>query len=104
MKLFSQNKHPKLSVIIAFFNMQREAKRTLFSLTTDYQTGITSNDYEVIVVDSGSSEPLDKEWVSSIQENFHYKYIKSKWPTPCEAMNIGINMAKAKTVVCIIDG
>ncbi|MCF7970793.1 MAG: glycosyltransferase [Methylococcaceae bacterium] len=95
---------PKLSIIVNFYNMQREAVRTLFSLTTDYQKGIHECDYEVIVVDSNSSQPLDEKWVVSIQKNFHYQCVESSWPSPCRAMNIGINMAKADKVVCIIDG
>ena len=47
-------KKPKLSVVIAFFNMRREAARTLYSLTTDYQRDIGIDDYEVIVVNDGS--------------------------------------------------
>ena len=50
----SFRKKPKLSVVIAFFNMRREAARTLYSLTTDYQRDIGIDDYEVIVLDSGS--------------------------------------------------
>lgn len=104
MKFFSNNKRPKLSVVIAFYNMRREAPRTLYSLTTAYQKETNEDEYEVIVLDSGSPEPLDSDWVRSIQKNFHYKYVKSRWPTPCEAMNTGIRMAKASTVVCMIDG
>jgi len=104
MNFFNSKNTPKLSIVIAFFNMRREAARTLFSLTTDYQTGIRKSDYEVIVLDSGSTEPLDSRQVCSIQSNFRYKFVRSKWPTPCEAMNTGIAMANANTVVCMIDG
>ena len=99
-----QLSRPKLSVVVNFYNMQREAVRTLHSLTTGFQTGIQETEYEVIVLDSNSSKPLDPVWVESIQDNFTYRYVESQWPSPCEAMNVGIEMAKSDYVVCIIDG
>jgi len=102
MRLF--NHRLKLSVIIVFFNMQREARRTLYSLTTRYQREIAIEDYEVIVLDSNSSEPLDREWVESLQENFHYHYIASDMPTPCRALNTGATLARSDTLVNLIDG
>lgn len=95
---------PSLSVIVVFFNMQREAVRTLFSLSLDFQENLALNDYEVIIIDSNSTEPLDKEWVESQQSNFRYFYVESEHPSPCKAMNFGVSVAKADTVVCHIDG
>lgn len=104
-KNFFVKKHKiKLSVILIFFNMEREAKRTLFSLSLDYQKNIQINDYEVIVIDSGSDKPLKKEWVESYQDNFHYRYVDSEFPSPCRALNFGIDLANSDTVVCCIDG
>ena len=48
-----------MSVVVVFFNMRREAIRTLFSLTTAYQRDISIDDYDVIVLDSGSTQALD---------------------------------------------
>jgi glycosyltransferase involved in cell wall biosynthesis len=98
------NNYLKISVVIVFYNMRREAIRTLYSLTTEFQKGISESEYEVIVVDSNSSEPLNSKWVESIQKNFSYQYVQSSWPTPCRAMNVGIEVAKAENVVCMIDG
>ena len=95
---------PKLSIVVAFYNMRREAVRTLFSLTTAYQQHINKDDYEVIVLDSNSSEPLQQEWVESLQSNFIYRYISTSQPTPCKAMNTGISIARAEHIVCMIDG
>ena len=84
--------------------MRREAVRTLYSLTTKYQIGINEGEYEVIVLDSNSAEPLNSAWVESIQSNFTYQYVESLRPTPCRAMNVGIEMAAGDKVVCMIDG
>lgn len=95
---------PKLSVVIIFYNMRREAKRTLYSLTTEYQRNIELEDYEVIAIDSGSTEPLDGAWVESLQSNFRYLRVQPTAPTPCEAMNMGIAVARGEWVSCAIDG
>jgi hypothetical protein len=41
-----------LSVIVVFRDMAREAPRTLFTLSPQYQCGVDSDDYEVIAVDA----------------------------------------------------
>lgn len=78
--------------------------RTLYSLTKPYQRNIAEEDYEVIVLDSNSSQPLARKWVESHQTNFSYHYISTDQPTPCRAMNAGISLARAENVVCMIDG
>lgn len=97
-------RRPKISVVVVFYNMQREARRTLHTLTCNYQKNVRQDDYEVLVVDSNSTEPLDKKWVESLQPNFSYHFVESNWPTPCRAMNHGIGLARADHVVCMIDG
>ena len=56
-----------LSVIVVFYNMRREAARTLHSLSRSYQRGIDELAYEVIVVENGSApdEVLGEEFVRS---------------------------------------
>ena len=44
-----------LSVVVVFYNMRREAARTLHSLSRAYQQGVDDLDYEVIVVENGSA-------------------------------------------------
>lgn len=102
MRLFDRK--PKLSVLVVFFNMRREAVRTLYSLTTTYQKDITEADYEVIVLDSGSSAPLDGDWVTDLQSNFSYEFIETAQPTPCCALNTGAQLARGRTIVNLIDG
>lgn len=54
---------PKLSVIIAAYQMQREAPRTLLSFLPPLQREVADVDYEIVVVDNGSPEPLDLDAV-----------------------------------------
>jgi hypothetical protein len=58
-KAHKPERHSFLSVIVIFYNMRREAARTLLSLSTQYQQNLTADDYEVIAIDNGSTEPLD---------------------------------------------
>lgn len=94
----------KVSIIVIFHNMRREAPRTLLSLTTSYQLDTTTNQYEVIVIDSNSTAPLDKSWVLSLGSNFRYYKFSSPYPSPCQALNFAIKHAKHKYVMCCIDG
>jgi glycosyltransferase involved in cell wall biosynthesis len=93
-----------LSVIIVFYNMRREAARTLFSLTPDYQQNISEDAYEVIAIDSGSTQPLDEKFVESFGKNFRYVYFKGDSPSPCAALNYGARIARGKWITLFIDG
>jgi glycosyltransferase involved in cell wall biosynthesis len=95
---------PYLTIVVNFFNMQREAERTLYSLTPEYQLNTRIEDYEVIAVDNGSSKPLNESWVTALSPNFKYIYHKTTSPSPCAAMNRGIEKSRSLFTMCIIDG
>ena len=63
-----------LSVVVVFYNMRREAARTLHSLSRAYQEGIDDLDYEVLVVENGSDDDqkLGEEFVESFGPEFRY--------------------------------
>ena len=63
-----------LTVVVVFYNMRREAARTLHSLSRAYQEGIDDLDYEVIVVENGSDadQRLGEEFVRSFGPEFRY--------------------------------
>ena len=44
----SLERKPKVSVVVVVYNMPREARRTLHSLSAEYQRHIDADDYEVI--------------------------------------------------------
>jgi len=93
-----------LSIIVIVFNMRREAPRTLYSLSPSYQRGISSKDYEVIVIDNGSDEPLKEEEVEAYGPNFRYLYHDTRSPSPVEAVNLGVSLARSGTVMICLDG
>lgn len=94
----------KLSIIVVFHNMQREAKRTLYSLSTEYQLNVCEDDYEVIAVDNGSTAPLNQHFVESFGRDFHYIFHETQSRSPVDAINIGVNCAKGEYVAIIVDG
>lgn len=93
-----------LSVVVVFYNMRRESRRTLFSLTNSYQQNLKGISYEVIAIDNGSEQPLDQHWVEGIGPNFRYLYYEPESPSPCGALNHGVQIAGSERVVLCIDG
>ncbi|HUM93587.1 MAG TPA: glycosyltransferase family A protein [Candidatus Competibacter sp.] len=95
---------PRLSVVVIVFNMRREAPRTLFSLSPDYQQGVSAADYEIVVVENGSSEPLAAADIAGFGPNFRYIWIDNASPSPARAINRGVASSKAPYVGVMIDG
>lgn len=93
-----------LSVILVVYNMQRAAPRSIRSLLTPYQTGIDSNSYEVIVVENGSTEPLDKASIEALSPNVRYHYLQDPPPSPAYAINYGASVARGEILAIMIDG
>lgn len=100
----SDSPRPKLSVIVNFFNMQREAARTLYTLSTRYQRDVSADDYEVIAVDNGSTAPLDIDHVEAFEGHFRYLRIETDSPSPCAAINQAVASARGENVMICIDG
>ena len=93
-----------LSVVVVAYDMAREVPRTLRSLAPDYQQGIGADEYEVIVVDNGSPEPLDRAMLDTFGGRLRSTRIDPAPPTPAGAANLGIEMAESDLVGLIIDG
>ena len=94
----------KLSVIVVFYDMAREAPRTLHSLSPAYQTGLDADEYEVIAVDNGSPTPLDAAMVAALPGNFRLIRIDDASPSPAAAINRGLREARGALVGVMIDG
>jgi hypothetical protein len=99
----SMNSQPTLTVIVVFHNMAREAPRTLFTLSAEYQRGVCPGDYEVIVVDAGSATPLEESFVKRFGENF--RLVRSPAaPSPVVAVNRAVTLARGEAIALCIDG
>lgn len=95
---------PWLTIITIFYNNQREAERTLFTLSSAYQEDVLDSEYQVLAIDNNSPKPLKEEEVTKFGKNFKYHFFKTDLPSPCAALNWGIKQAKTPYVMCIIDG
>src|SRR5947199_2379266 len=87
---------PDISVVVVIYNIPREAPRTLLSLSAAYQRHIHPDDYEVIVVDNGSTPPLDPKLLEELAGNFRLIRIDPAPPSPAHAVNRGIAEAKGE--------
>ncbi|WP_426688351.1 CmcI family methyltransferase [Rhodanobacter ginsengiterrae] len=93
-----------LSVIVNFYNMRREAERTLTSLRSDYQLGAGDFSYEVLCVDNGSSPPLEEDWITSFGPQFRLIRPRQQASSPCAALNEAARLARGKYLAVMIDG
>ncbi len=92
------------SVVVVFYDMRREAERTLTSLTRAYQRGIGNLRYEVLCVDNGSPEPLEAEWVAGFGPEFRLLRPSVVSPSPVLAINEAARAAQGRYICVMIDG
>lgn len=97
-------RRPSLSVVVVVYNMAREAPRTLYSLSAEYQRNIHPDDYEVIVVDNGSNPPFEANVIKDLSGNFRLIRIDHASPSPAHAVNRGIAAARGEVIGVMIDG
>lgn len=94
---------PRLSIVVAFHDMGREAPRTLDTLDPGYQRGVAADAYEVIAVDVGSEPPLDEALVRSHGPTF--RLVRSpRARSPAAAINAAVRTSRAEAVMVCVDG
>jgi cephalosporin hydroxylase/GT2 family glycosyltransferase len=93
-----------VSFIVVFFNMAREAARTLTSLQRSYQRGADTINYEVICIDNGSAVPLDPAWVAGFGPEFRLMRPERSSPSPVALMNAAARTARGHHLALMIDG
>ena len=96
-----------LTVVVVFYNMQREAARTLHTMSRAYQQGIDDITYDVVVVENGSApdQKLDPAWVRSFGPEFRYIDMgEDARPSPIPALNRGIAEGRGINYALMIDG
>ena len=55
---------PRLTIVLVVYKMDKQAEKTLFSLSPAYQRDVEESDYEVIVVENNSDEMLGQKRAS----------------------------------------
>jgi cephalosporin hydroxylase/glycosyltransferase involved in cell wall biosynthesis len=96
-----------LSVVVVFYNMAREAERTLTSLTRGYQRDIEDLNYEIIAVENGSDpdQRLSSDFVESFGSEFRLLDLgDDAHPSPTHALNKGISHTRGQAIALMIDG
>lgn len=95
---------PKLSIIVIAYNMSRAIPRTIQSLLPPYQQFISISDVEILIVENGSRDPLDKTAVEAASPNISYHYLEDAPGSPARAVNFGVEMARGEVVAIMVDG
>ena len=93
-----------ISFVLIVYKMPDQAEKTLYSLSTRYQRGVTESDYEVIVVENSSNAPLGEERACQYGSNVRYFYREETLPTPVPAVNFGASQARGTHITIMVDG
>ena len=93
-----------ISIVVNFFNNRREARNTLYSLSRAYQRGAGDLDYEVIVLDNGSSAPLAADEVRAYGPEFRHRFVETRSKSPAAAINAAAREARGEHLLVMIDG
>lgn len=94
----------KLSIILISYDMAREIPRTLQSLARTYQTDMAQLEYEVLLVDNGSPEPLDPATWAHVDTPVRLIRIDDAHPSPAQAINRALREARGEVLCLMIDG
>lgn len=95
---------PQLSVVVVAFDMARELPRTLCTLGPGHQQDIAPEDYEVLVVDNGSPEPVDRSLLEPFEGRGRLLRLDDPGPSPAGAANLGIREAQGELIGLVVDG
>ena len=95
---------PNLSIVICAYNMPRELPRTIRSLSPAMQRGVQKSDYEIIVMDNGSTSPVDEDKCRSWGADLKVSSMASASPSPAQAVNLGFARARGELIGVLIDG
>lgn len=93
-----------LSLVVCAYDMQRELPRTIQTLAPDYQKGIEGLEYEVVIVDNGSSQPVAEHELQKIAPNLRVIRVSNPSVSPVRALNRAMLSAPGTVLGLFIDG
>jgi hypothetical protein len=97
----------RLSVLLIVHKMSRQAENTIFSLSTSFQWNAPEEDFEIVVVENGSSDTLGEERALAAAHparNVRYFLRDEPGVSPVPALNFAFEKSRGKTIGLIIDG
>lgn len=86
------------------YEIPRQIERTVASLSPALQRGVDADEYELIVVDNGSSSPPDRSACEATGAPVRWLALPDGAPSPARAINVGIRAAQAELVGAMVDG
>ncbi|NLV55047.1 MAG: hypothetical protein GXY13_05495 [Acidimicrobiales bacterium] len=95
---------PLVSVVVVVHDMARELPRTLRTLAPGHQRDIEPGQVELVLVDNGSSEPVDPTLLAAHPGPVVHHRLDPAPASPARAANLGIGSATAPLVGLIVDG
>ncbi len=100
----SERSRVPLSIVVVAYNIPRELPRTLRSLSVGYQREVDAEDYEVVIVDNGSTPPVDAAVFARLKGQFRLLRVDDASASPAHAVNLGLGEARGETIGVLIDG
>lgn len=95
---------PEISILVCAYNMQRELPRTVYTLSSAYQTGLDGAAYELVVLDNGSTPAVDGDALRAIVP--HVRVIRPDvcMASPARAINAAMRQLRGELLGLWIDG
>lgn len=94
--------HPKVSIIIPYYNHNHFITKTLDSIIED-----SYPNKEIIIINDGSTNPDDSsivKWINAYEEKTHVQYIKRENKGLTKTLNELVNLSTGKyVIVCASD-
>ncbi len=95
---------PKLSIIVIGYDMPRQLLNTIYSLSPQHQKNVSSDDYEIIVVENKSSHCADENKIKALGSNIKYYLRDEKGVSPAPAINFALSKTQGDFIGLLIDG
>jgi cephalosporin hydroxylase len=93
-----------VSLIVCTYAMSRELPNTIYSLSRGYQRDLAGVEYEILVVDNGSPEPVDEATLRFIAPNLRVLRTHPAPQSPVKAINAAAAASDGRLVGLFIDG
>lgn len=95
---------PIVSFVVIVYDMRAQAERTIQSLKASYQLDVSTQEYEVIIIENESANVMCQEFLRALPDNFSYHLRAENEPTPVYAVNYGAQLARGDNICVMIDG